>query len=490
MGESFSPRELKGKKLYGYVFGNFGLMLAGMIAGSYSFIYYTYTINLDPAYSAIGSSLSAFTGAICSIIFGVIIDNKKPGKFGKRRPFILYGLPVWIVTMIMIWTPPLPPPSEHTVIWWPTIIYSWTLGVIRSISGTMIGIAMMSMLPEQSQTLKNREKVAEVQGILMIINSVFSIGIPMVLQSIIDRDNSKYWESSGPFVISFIITVSSILTVIGTIMLIFMFFTVDENFHKNGKFEKKSVINTFKQTFIPLKDKEYRKFLGMRIFNSIGGTMVGMMVIPFVTYVLGRGKTTEQASFLFVFYPFLSMTTKFLWLWIWKLIHKRTGRDIMKTYKRCMTVYVLSAAGECVFFFVYSFEITLILFYLIYGLFLGTMFSMNLFSPPLMNAIIDDGARKFALEMSKEKNIRYDQVVSQISGAYYGLLNFSFSISGAVTIFVVGFIFSGNEHNYFVINSIFVSMSFFFFLSWILLRTIKTKLTRNEWDSGKIESKL
>jgi hypothetical protein len=93
-----------------------------------------------------------------------------------------------------------------------------------------------------------------------------------------------------------------------------------------------------------------------------------------------------------------------------------------------------------------------------------------------MNAIIDEGAKKIALKMSKEKNINYEQVVSQISGSYYGLLNFSFSISGAVTTFFVGLIFSGNETNYLVINSIFVSMSFFFFLSWILLRTIKIEL--------------
>ena len=476
MGESHSLRELTGKKLYGYAFGNFGLMLASMIAGSYSFIYYTYTINLNPAYSAMGASISGFTGAICSILFGVIIDNKKPGKFGKRRPFILFGLPVWIITVILNWTPPLPPPAETTVIFWPTIAYVWTLGIIRSISGTMIGIAMMSMLPEQSQTLKNRTKVAEVQGILQIISSVFSIGIPMILQSVIDRDNAKYWESSGPFIISIIIIMSSILTAIGSILLIFMFFTVDEKFLKNMEFEKKSVINTFKQTFTPIKDKNYRKFLGMRIFNSIGGTMVGMMVIPFVTYVLGRGKTTQQGDFLFVFYPIVSITTKFFWLWIWKKIHKRNQFDIMKSYNMCMTVYVLSAAGEAVFFFVFSFEITLILFFLIYGTLLGAMFSMNLFSPPLMNAIIDEGARKIALKMSEEKNIRYDQVVSQISGSYYGLLNFSFSMSGAITTSIVGIIFAGNETNYIVINSIFVSMSFFFFLSWILLRTIKIEL--------------
>lgn len=477
MGESQSPRELTGKKLYGYAFGNFGFMLASMIAGSYSFIFYTYTMNLDPIYSAMGSSISGITGAICSILFGVIIDNKKPGRFGKRRPFILFGLPVWIITIIMNWTPPLPIPiGDQTVVYWPTIAYIWTLGIIRSISGTMIGIAMMSMLPEQSQTLKNRTKVAEVQGILQIVSSVFSIGLPMILQSVIDRDNAKYWESSGPFIISIIIIMSSILTAIGTILLIIMFFTVDEKFLKGMEFEKKSVIDTFKQTFVPIKDNNYRKFLGMRIFNSIGGTMIGMMVIPFVTYVLGRGKTVEQADFLFLFYPFVSITTKFLWLWIWKKIHIWTGGDVMKSYKRCMTVYVLTAAGEAIFFLVYSFEVTLILFFLIYGALLGSMFSMNLFSPILMNAIIDEGAKKIALEMSQTSTINFDQVVSRISGSYYGLLNFSFSISGAVTTYIVGLIFSGNEKNYIVINSIFVAMSFFFFLSWVLLRTIKIEL--------------
>ena len=34
------PRELLGWRMYGYAFGNFGLMLVGMITGSYSIIYY------------------------------------------------------------------------------------------------------------------------------------------------------------------------------------------------------------------------------------------------------------------------------------------------------------------------------------------------------------------------------------------------------------------------------------------------------------------
>ncbi len=472
------PRELLGWRMYGYAFGNFGLMLVGMITGSYSIIYYTYVVNIDFGYASIGSSIAMLTMAFSSIIFGVLLDNKKPGKLGKRRPFILLGLPLWVLTTILIWLPPdKPPESLGTVIHWPAILWLWGLSFIRALSRSLIMISLSSMLPEQSQTLKNREDLAYLQTKLMIISSVFSVGIPMVLSSLIDIDTSQHWTADGEFAFIFIFTASLILTILGSIFLVTSFFAVDETFHKHLKFEKKSYSEAFIQIIRPFKDKEYRKYLGMRVFNSVGGRLVGISVIPLVGFVLGRGKTEAQASFLFLYYPIVSVTSKFLWLWIWRSIHKKTGSDVFKTYKWCMGVYVLSAAAEIVFFWEYSYELTLFLFYVTFGTMLGAMYAQNMFGPPILNAIVDEAAVKISLEESTQNNeVMKDQVVTRISGSYYGLINFSFSIGSAITSVIVGFVLSGNERNPFVINAVFCSMTVFYFFSWLLLRTIKVKL--------------
>jgi len=104
-------RELHGFKLIGYSFATFGMMLSFYFSGSYIFTYYVYTIHLDSVLTSIGSTLSMVIGAFSSILFGVVIDNKKPGKFGKRRPFLLYGLPIWFISATLIWVPIWKPPK-------------------------------------------------------------------------------------------------------------------------------------------------------------------------------------------------------------------------------------------------------------------------------------------------------------------------------------------------------------------------------------------
>ncbi|MHA2307456.1 MAG: MFS transporter, partial [Candidatus Hodarchaeales archaeon] len=80
-------RELHGARLIGYSMGYFGIMLMMMLTGSFSYNFYVYTIRLDSILVSIGSTIYMVTMAFSSIIFGVILDNTKPKKIGKRRPY-------------------------------------------------------------------------------------------------------------------------------------------------------------------------------------------------------------------------------------------------------------------------------------------------------------------------------------------------------------------------------------------------------------------
>ncbi len=158
-----SLRELHGARLFGFSMGNFGIMLMLMLTGSFSYNFYVYTIRVDSILISIGSTLSMVTMAFTGIIFGVILDNTKPKKIGKRRPYILIGLPIWLISTILVYLPPWIPPEslamESTVFYWPTAIWYWILSIIRSIFGVLMMIVYRSIVPEISQTLKNRKKI-------------------------------------------------------------------------------------------------------------------------------------------------------------------------------------------------------------------------------------------------------------------------------------------------------------------------------------------
>jgi Na+/melibiose symporter-like transporter len=201
MVEDASPRELLGFRLIGYSIGDFGISLINILFGTFVFQFYVYTINLNSILVSIGISMQLIIGAFFSIIFGVIVDNKTPGKLGKRRPFLLLALPLWVLANVLIWLPPWHAPQTNSF-FWPTALFFWFMIVIKAISGTLIFNVYLSMLPEQSQTQKNRKKVASNRAMFSIIASILALLLPLIVQSVLpDPQNVKWWQPSGELIL-------------------------------------------------------------------------------------------------------------------------------------------------------------------------------------------------------------------------------------------------------------------------------------------------
>ncbi|TFG00036.1 MAG: MFS transporter, partial [Promethearchaeota archaeon] len=279
MSEIIKPRELHGTKLIGYSIGFFGLFLTNLLIGVFAFQFYVYTVNLNSIIVSIGIAVRLILAAVFSIVFGVMTDNKKPGRFGKRRPFLLYGLPIWVLTSVLLWFPPWYCPKNNSI-FLPTAIYFCVVIILNSISGTLILTAHISMLPEQSQTHDNRKKVASMNTFFTIIASILSLLLPLMIQSILEDPTAvKWWEPSGKVLLFYMPLIGIGFVIFGVITLMLTFFSVDESFHNTStdtEMKKKSILATFQQMVIPAKDKKYRKYMAVRYFNSIGSRILGI----------------------------------------------------------------------------------------------------------------------------------------------------------------------------------------------------------------------
>jgi Na+/melibiose symporter-like transporter len=460
-------RELHGFKLIGYSFATFGMMLSFYFSGSYIFTYYVYTIHLDSVLTSIGSTLSMVIGAFSSILFGVVIDNKKPGKFGKRRPFLLYGLPIWFISATLIWVPIWKPPQDNPF-YLPTAIWYWVFNSLRAISETLLMIALGSMLPEQSQTLKNRKKVATLQANMRAFGSVFGLAIPMFIQTLVPNPRAaEYWTESGAIIIAFASKAGIIFAGIALIFILIAFFSVDESFQKKIDFEKKSVITKVKDMFSPGKNPEFRKYIGASVFGMSSQVVMSTTVFPFVTYVLLFQGTD------FYYYILISTTCKFAFLYIWQRILR--NRDLLKMYKFSTWITVVAAASELLFLIQMPFMSRIVLFILSFGTVLGGLYSSNLFGTPIFMSIIDEAAEKMVVD-PKNATISKSRAISEISGSYSGLMSFTISICTSFFSFIYGLILQDNIRNTTVLTFSLASMSLFFIVKGIFLQRLKIKL--------------
>jgi Na+/melibiose symporter-like transporter len=458
------PRELNGKRLFGYSMGDLGMPLVNIFTGIYLFQFYVFTINLDSLLVSIGIFAQLFLDALFAIIFGVIVDNKKPGKLGKRRPFLLIGLPIWLTANILIWFPPKAPQGNQLFL--PTATFFWTLIIIRSLSRSLLFNVYMSMLPEQSQTLKNREKVASVRSTFMIIASIVALFMPSMVSSLLpDTDNVKWWTDSGRIITTLIPIIGIGFSAFGLISVLLIFFSVDENFHNfNSDYhhEKVSIIGRFRQMGIPLKDVSFLYVIIAGFFSGLAGRTLGTLVFPFQYFVL------EFSGITFYTYILISIFGKFGWYFIWLKMRKRN--HILKSYS---TILILAIIGSFLgsFFLIpfLPFEIELTLYIITWSTVLGSMYSAPLFSIPLTAALVHEAA-----ENSDEPDINI--AMSKISGSYYGLASFVRSLGAAIISLIIGFILSGeNEDNPTIMVLLWVGMGIFYLVALISIKKIDIK---------------
>ncbi len=475
MSETFIPRELHGKRLIGYSLGGFGFILTNMLGGVFVFQFYVYTINLNSLLVSIGLSMTLVIAALSSIYFGVKIDNKKPGKHGKRRPFLLYGLPIWVLASILIWLPPYCP--QDNSMFWPTAIYFWVISIVKAISGTSVIVAHASIFPEQSQTHKNREKAAALGAVLMIIASIFALLLPLAVQSLLqDPENVKHWQSDGQLVIFYMPLIGVVFAIFGLIGMILAFFSVDESFHQvplESETEKVTFKAALQQMIVPAKDKKYRKFLAVGLFMGISGRIIGLIIIPFLTFVL-KFRGTD-----FFIYVIVSFSCKFLWFFIWKRILK--NQPLVRTYSMCLAISVIASFLELIFLIeVLTFEFKIALFVVSYGTVLGSMYAFNLFGGPLFSALVYEAA-------DKTENDNLDEAVSELSGAYVGLMTFMGSVGPAIATILIGLILmEQNEENPIIITICLASTGIFYLIA--LLYLMRIKLDQRVLDIQKIHT--
>lgn len=459
-----SQRELHGRKLFGYSIGYTGILLADIFRGVFIFQYYVYTINLNALLVTIGMAIRLIIAALSSIIFGVLADNKKPGRFGKRRPFLFYLLPVWVLTSILVWFPPWYCPKNNSM-HFPTAIYLWVILALNALSGMSILSVHASMLPEQSQTHKNREKVASVGVVMAIIASTIALLLPLFVQSLLkDPENVKWWQPSGKVILFYIPIFGIVTAIFALISVISTFFSVDESFHKiNPDLETKktSIKETFQQMIVPAKDKKFRKLILVGFFTSLAGMMMGILIFPLLTYVV-KFRGTD-----FYIYIIVSISCKFGWFYIWKQILKRHA--LVKSYIICIAFAGLASFLELLFLIeILSFELRVVLFVMTMGTLLGAIYGFGLFTSPLAGAIIYEVARND----TDENNI--DEAISEISGAYFGLQSFLLSVAGAIGSLLIGIILTGpNEENPVVITLTFASIGIFYLIGLLILRGIE-----------------
>lgn len=171
----------KDKLIYGT--GDTGLSLTSTIIGAYFLIFLTDIVGISPGIAAAAIFIGKSWDYINDPIFGHISDRTRT-RWGRRRPFLLFGaLPYGIAFTMMWWKPP------WDNVLWLTVYYALAF-MVYDAAATVVYMPYFALTPELTSNYDERTSLTTYRMFFSILGSLVAFTVPLLIIGAFNPENS------------------------------------------------------------------------------------------------------------------------------------------------------------------------------------------------------------------------------------------------------------------------------------------------------------
>lgn len=227
-------------------------------------IFLTDVVGISPVWAANVFLFGNIWDAITDPLMGLISDNTRT-RFGRRRPYFLIGVPLVLVSFVMMWFP-LSSGTETSKI----IFYIFAYLLIGTTSD-ILTVPFLAMSAELSTDYNERTSITNIRMIVSIISCLICAVLPMEIVK-------QYQDVRTGYIV-----MSIVFGLFLTLPMLLVFFKVPE--HKQFSEGEKS---SWREMFKTLRLRVFRRFLGLYLGIVITMDITSLIYAYFMTYNLGR----------------------------------------------------------------------------------------------------------------------------------------------------------------------------------------------------------
>ena len=258
------------KEKFAYALGDVGCNFIWAFTSSFLVLYYTDSAGLTAAFVGTMMLVSRILDGASDITMGLIIEKTK-SRWGKARPWLLWGSIPFAISLILVMNVPggLNESAKH--------IYAYITYIFMVVfCYTAVNLAYHAMLPRFCSDPQDRNTVSVVRLFCVIfVALIISIITPNLLQTFGGIRNQSAWS-----------TVAAIYASLAIICLLINFLVVKEKVPLTVTETKNKVPLKLAATAI-FKNKYFVLTLGLFVFNYIGSGIGGIQIY-FARDVLGN----------------------------------------------------------------------------------------------------------------------------------------------------------------------------------------------------------
>lgn len=259
----------RSKVLYGA--GDIGFSLTSTILGAYFAIFMVDVVGISPGVAAIAVFIGRSWDYINDPIFGYISDRTRT-RWGRRRPFLLFGAVPYAVAFAMLWFQP-GFESEIALAAYYSVAY-----ILYEAAATLVYMPYFALTPELTSDYDERTSLTTYRMFFSILGGLVAFTVPLMIVGSFNPENAPK-----------VFTMGLIFGLVAAAPLLLVFFTTREQEAYMTQAQP-SIRQSLKVT------RQNRPFVyGLVIFlmTWVGVEIVQAMLLFYVKYVAVREESND-----------------------------------------------------------------------------------------------------------------------------------------------------------------------------------------------------
>lgn len=287
----------RGKKLM-YGAGDIGFSLTSTILGVYFLFFMIEVVGLRPGIAAIPIAIGKIWDFVNDPIFGHISDRTRT-KWGRRRPYLLFGALPLALTFTMLW---YRPGFESTTA---LVAYYSVAYIIFEASATLLYMPYFALTPELTSDYDERTSLTSYRMFFSILGSLLAFTVPLLIVGSFTPENAPKVLLMGA------------IFGLGSALPMFLTFFGTEEREDLIDLERPTLYESIKSVW---KNIPFRYGLGIFLATWISVDILQSSLLFYVKFVVQRESQNDLImATIFV----IAMFALPIWNWVSKRWSKR-----------------------------------------------------------------------------------------------------------------------------------------------------------------------
>ena len=286
----------------GYGSGDFGFNLYFAGLNLYLLYYYTDILNIDPAIAGLIIMLPVVWDGISDPLMGWIVTRTR-SRFGKFRPYILFGAPLMGLSFVGMFAAP---------VWFPdhVVIACLVTHMIFRTAYTVASVPYSSLAAALTHSSQERGTMAGVRLMAAMVGGIVTAATMLELASYFGDGDMRQG----------FVQVAVVYGLLSSVMMVIIFLTTSEEVHLASNH---SVTN--RQTLSFLRHNHAFWILcGASLVGIIGSAIGGKSIVYYVNYYAGHPDSVSDVMSIGILgagigIPLWTLAARLLskrWVWV------------------------------------------------------------------------------------------------------------------------------------------------------------------------------